>query len=69
MSFKSKLSPHRHKGGKGSEYTCPLTLGIESCQSMRHQEIYFFNLVTFKGELIEEVLPTLSNGMDEGWKG
>jgi hypothetical protein len=30
---------------------------------------FFFNLVTSIGELIEKVLPTLSNDMDEGWKG
>jgi hypothetical protein len=29
----------------------------------------FFVIVTSKGELIEKVLPTLSNDMDEGWKG
>ena len=66
MSFKSKLIPHRHRGGKGYEYACPLILGMESCQSMRHQG-NFCNIVTSKGELIENVLPTLSNDMDEGW--
>ena len=68
MSFKSKLSPHRHRGGEEKEYACLLTLGMESCQSMRHQD-NFCNLVTSRGELIEKVLPTLSYDMDEGWKG
>ena len=36
---------------------------------MRRQENFFCNLVKSKGELIEKVLPTLSNDMDEGWKG
>jgi hypothetical protein len=30
---------------------------------------FFCNLVTSKGEVIEKVLPTLSIGMNEGWKG
>jgi len=41
---------------------------MESCQSLRHQNNFFFNLETSKEELIEKVLPTLSNDMDEGWK-
>jgi hypothetical protein len=57
MPFKSKFSPHHHTGGKGYEYACPL---------IRHQDNVF---VTSKGELIEKVLTTLSNGMCEGWKG
>jgi hypothetical protein len=56
MLFKSKLSPHRHRGGKGYEYVCPLTLGTESCLSIRHQDNVFCNFVTSKGELIEKVL-------------
>ena len=40
-AVKSKLSPHRHRGGKGCGYACLLTLGTESCQSMRHQENFF----------------------------
>ena len=36
---------------------------------MIHQDNFFFcNLVTLKGELIEKVLPTLNNDIDEGWK-
>ena len=54
MQFKSKLSPHRQGGGKGYEYACPLTLGMESCQSITHQDNFF---VISKGELIEKVLP------------
>ena len=42
MLFKSRLSPHRHKGGKGYEYACPLTLGMESCQLMRPQDNFFY---------------------------
>ena len=38
MPFKSKLSTHRHRLGKEYEYACPLTLKMESCQSMRHQD-------------------------------
>ena len=56
MPFKSKLSPHNHSGGKGYEYTCPLTLRMESCQSMTHQNNFFFFVVS-KGELIEKLLP------------
>ena len=41
MPFKAKLSPHRNKGGKGHEYACPLTLGMENCQLMRHQDNFF----------------------------
>jgi hypothetical protein len=29
----------------------------------------FCNLVTSKGELIKNILPTISNDMDESWKG
>jgi hypothetical protein len=57
MPFKYKLSPHRHRGGEGYEYAFPLTLGTESCQSMRHQDNFFYNFVTSKGKLIEKVLP------------
>ena len=57
MPFKSKLNPLRHRSGKGYEYACPLTLGTESCQSMRYQGNFFCNFVTSKGELIEKVLP------------
>jgi hypothetical protein len=55
MPFKSKLCPYRHMSGKGYEYACPLTLGMESCQSMRHQDNFFFKLVTSKGDLTEKV--------------
>ena len=58
MPFKTKLNALRHRGGKGYEYACPLTLGTESCQSMRYQDNFFVcNLVTSKGELIEKVYP------------
>ena len=33
----NKLSLLCHRGGEEYEYACPLTLGTESCQSMRHQ--------------------------------
>ena len=61
MSFKSKLNGLHYRGSKRYEYVCPLTLGMESYQSMRYQDNFFCNLVTPKGELIEKVLPTLSN--------
>ena len=41
MPFKSKLSPHRHRGGMGYEHACPLTLGTGICQSMKHQDNFF----------------------------
>ena len=41
MSFKSKSIPHCHGGGKGYVYARPLTLGMENCQLMRHQEKIF----------------------------
>ena len=55
MSFKSKLSPHRHRGGKGYEYACPL--GTETYQSITHQDNLFCNFVISKGEMIEKLLP------------
>ena len=58
MQFKSNLSPHRYRGGKGYEYACQLTVRTENCQSTKHQDIFFFcNFVTSKDELIEKVLP------------
>ena len=45
-----------------------LSMGMESCQSLRHQDCFFCIVVTSKGELTEKVLPTLSNDVDEGWK-
>ena len=57
MPFKSKLSPHGHRGGKGYAYACPLTLRMESCQSMTHQDNFVCSFVISKGELIEKVLP------------
>ena len=70
MPFKSKLGPHRYRDGKGLECACPLTLRMEICQSIRHQDDFFFcNLVTSKVELIEKVIPTLSNDLGETWKG
>ena len=56
MPFKSKLSPHCHRGGKGYEYTCPLTLRMETCQST-HQDNFVCNFVILKGELIKKLLP------------
>jgi len=57
MLFKSKLSTHRHRGGNGYEYACPLTLETESCQSITYQDNFLCNFVISKGELIEKVLP------------
>ena len=54
MPFKSKLSPHCHRGGKVYEYACPLTFGTESWQSIAHQDNFF---VISKVELIEKLLP------------
>ena len=66
MPIKSKLSPHRHRGGKGYEYACPLTLGTEICQSIAHQDslllLFFCNFVISKGELIEKVLSLATYG-------
>ena len=66
MSFKSKLIPHRHRGGKGYGYAYLLTLGMESSQWMRHQEIFlkFSNIERRTGR--KSI--TLNNDMDEGWK-
>ena len=41
MPFKSKLSLHHHRDGKGHEYVCPLTLGMKRSQPMRYQDNLF----------------------------
>ena len=56
MSFKSKSSPYRYRGSEVYEYACPLTLRMESCQSMTHHD-NFCNFVTSEGKLIEKLLP------------
>jgi len=68
ISFKSKLSLHRHRGDKGYEYACPLTLGTESCQSITHQD-HLCNFVISEVELIEKVLSIAMQWTREGRGG